>query len=166
MIIRVTKKLAKKLKINELGDVDYEVHPLAEWYGHLFKAGRLQYIIFTNAYSLYTAVIQGKGITNTRSLLDVSFAYLDQLLRNEGCGEIMGKYITPSSGIIDICKTVNRGVLGSMNDMIFHSRYFLLEEGLTPYELSERINTMIWGYLRTKNSMFGNSLDFLRKYCS
>jgi hypothetical protein len=52
MIFRFTQKLSKKLRINPQEDCDDEVSPLEEWYGHLFTANRLQYILFTNAYSL------------------------------------------------------------------------------------------------------------------
>ena len=52
MTIRLTKKLADKLKIKLSTDYIYELNPIVEWYGHLFIANRIQYILFTNTYSL------------------------------------------------------------------------------------------------------------------
>jgi len=148
MIIRLTKKLADKLKINLSKDCKYELNPIGEWYGHLFTANRIQYILFTNAYSLYSSIIPGKGIITIKNFIDTIFANLYKQLENDGLEIIVEKYISPNIEKINVCKTNNRGVLGSMNDMIFQSKYFLTEYNLSTIEISKRLNETIFGYIK------------------
>jgi len=64
---------------------------------------------------------------------------------------MVGRFINTNNGIIDVCKTTNRGILGSMNDMIFHSKFYLSEYQLTLIEISKRLNKMPYSYLKYRN---------------
>jgi hypothetical protein len=153
MILRFTKKLADKLKIKSPKDCEYEVNPFEEWYGHLFTANRIQYILFTNAYSLYSSIIPAKGILTIRDFMDLNFSCLDEVLKNDGLEMIMEKYITPKTEVIEICKTNNRAILGSMNDMINHSKIFLIEYKLPTIEISKRLNETPFSYIKYKRPL-------------
>ena len=54
MILRATKKLAQKLNINSLQDYESKISAFEEWYEHLFTVNKIQFILFINAYSLYS----------------------------------------------------------------------------------------------------------------
>ncbi len=151
MIFRFTQKLSKKLKINPQPECEYGVSPMEEWYGHLFTANRLQYILFTNAYSLYSVIFPGKGIITMRNFMDICFSVLDEELKDIGSGKIMEEYITPNTTIIDICKTNNRSILGSMNDMINMSKYIFSLENSTLKEVMGLLNKTPFSYLKYKN---------------
>jgi len=153
MILRFTRKLSQKLRINALQDCNYEVNPFEEWYGHLFTANRIQYILFTNAYSLYSIIVPGKGIITLRDFIDLTFSWLNEVLKVDKCEMIMQKFITPSTEIIDVCKTNNRVILGSMNDMINQSKFFLSEFNLSPLEVSKRLNETPYSYLKYNNPL-------------
>ena len=64
MIIRLSQKLAKKLKLGTLPSLPSDENPYADWSAHLFTADRTQYIILTNTQSLYSVVMYGKGIAD------------------------------------------------------------------------------------------------------
>ncbi len=153
MILRFTKRLADKLKIKSPQNCEYELNPFEEWYGHLFTANRIQYILFTNAYSLFSIVIPAKGILSLRDFMDLTFSSLNEELKNVGLEMIMQKYITPKTEVIDVCKTNNRGILGSMNDMIHHSKYFLIEYNLSLTEISKRLNKTPFSYIKYKTPL-------------
>jgi hypothetical protein len=51
-------------------------------------------------------------------------------------------FITNKIEVIDVCKTNNRGILDSMNDMIAHSKFYLSEYQLTPIEIFTSLNQM------------------------
>ncbi len=147
MVLRLTKRLADKLKIKSLPEYYDQVSAFDEWYGHLFKADRTQYMLFTNAYSLYSTLLPGKGINNIKSFFEMAGYYLFEALKEDNCENMIGRLITNKIEIIDVCKTNNRGILGSMNDMIAHSKFYLLEYQLTPIEISTRLNEMLYSYL-------------------
>lgn len=153
MIFRFTKRLADKLKIKSPQDCEYAVSPFEEWYGHLFTANRIQYILFTNAYSLYSSIIPAKGILTIRDFMDLTFSSLNEGLMNDGLEMAMDKYITPKTEIINVCKTNNRGILGSMNDMIHHSKFFLIEYNLSLTEISKRLNETPFSYIKYKRPL-------------
>lgn len=153
MVLRLTKKLADKLKIKSLPEYDDKVSAFDEWYGHLFTAGRIQYMLFTNAYSLYSTLLPGKGINNIKSFFEMAGYCLSEILKEAECENMSGRFINNKIEIIDVCKTNNRGILGSMNDMIAHSKFYLLEYHLTPVEISTRLNEMPYSYLNYKNPL-------------
>jgi len=64
MIIRLTQKLAKKIGESPTEVLPPHSNPFADWCGHLFQAGRTQFIIVTNTHSLYSFIFYGRGITN------------------------------------------------------------------------------------------------------
>ncbi|MGB8316519.1 MAG: hypothetical protein WCE54_00240 [Ignavibacteriaceae bacterium] len=148
MTIRLTKKLADKLKIKLSTDYIYELNPIVEWYGHLFIANRIQYILFTNTYSLYSSIIPAKGILTVNKFIEINLSSLYELLKKDGLENVIEKYITPNLGEVNFYKTNNRGVLGSMNDMIFQSKYYLIEYNLSTVEISKRLNETIFGYIK------------------
>ena len=153
MIIRATQKLAQKLKIKSLQKYDEKVSAFEEWYGHLFSADRIQYILFTNAYSLYSTIVPGRGINNLRSFLDLTGYWLSEVLKEEGRENMIGRLFTNNTEIIDVCKTTNRGVLGSMNDMVAQSKFYISECQLTPIEISKRLNETPYSYLEYNNPL-------------
>lgn len=153
MIIRATQKLAQKLKIESLQEYDKKVSAFEEWYGHLFSVNRIQYILFTNAYSLYSTIVPGRGTNNLRTFLDLTGYWLSEVLKEEGCENMIGRLFTNNTEIIDVCKTTNRGVLGSMNDMVAQSKFYFSEYQLAPIEISKRLNETPYSYLKYNNPL-------------
>jgi hypothetical protein len=147
MILRISKKLADKLKIKSLPENENDVPPLDEWYGHLFTAVKTQYIIFTNAFSLYSVIFPGKGLTNTKSLLEAAKFFLDESQKKDGTE----KFIIKNIEYIDICKTNNRSILGSINDMIALSKLYLTEDRLTIIEILDILNQTPYSYLENNS---------------
>ena len=76
MVIRFTAKLSKKLKLGEITKVDRYPGPYLEWYAHLFTFNRFQYILTTEANSLYTTMMYGRGIVDDNEYLQRFFSHL------------------------------------------------------------------------------------------
>jgi hypothetical protein len=151
MVLRLTRKLADKLKLKSLSKYDEKVSAFDEWYGHLFMANSTQYMLFTNAYSLYSVLFTGKGINDIKTLFESASYCLSEVLKKDGFENMIGRFITDKIEIIDVCKTNNRSILGSMNDMIAHSKFYLTDNQLTALEISRKLNEMPYSYLKYKN---------------
>jgi hypothetical protein len=129
MILRATKKLATKLNINSLRDFEGQITALEEWYGDSFSVGNLEFILLTNAFSLYSKLIPGKGITDLR--------IFEEAIANR----------------ILVYKTANRSVVGSMNDMISHTKFYMTNYKMSLSEISDKLNKMPFSYLKYKSPL-------------
>ncbi|MCU7491529.1 MAG: hypothetical protein HF312_07995 [Ignavibacteria bacterium] len=149
MLLRITNKLAQKLKEMPLPDETVSAEsPLDEWYGNLFTWNRTQYIIFTNAHSLYSVILPGKGINNPYRLVQAAVIALSEAMKHEGYDDFLNMILKYTSNIT-ISKTISRSVLGSMNDMVFIAKTFLsADPEMDLYEISHRINNTPYKYGR------------------
>ena len=140
MILRFTEKLSKKLRTVPLTRVEEDPGPYLDWYAHLFTSNRIQYILTTEAHSLLTIVMYGRGITSDGIFLRYFFSDLEKYLDDIGGRMIVDRIIAPRAGRITLSRTVNRSVLCSMNDMVNISRIMLAQEECSPWDLAEFIN--------------------------
>ena len=140
MIIRFTDKLAKKMNLGEITKVDKDPGPFLDWYATVFVANRLQYILTTNASSLLSVVMHGRGIVDDNMFLNRFFHNLGEYLHDIGSGFVFDRILAPGSSIVILSKTINRSVLGSMNEIVAQSKIMLEDDDVSPWELTETIN--------------------------
>jgi len=148
MIVRVTAKLAKKIHIAPRESLPADENPFADWSTHLFSADRTQYILISNTASLYSMVIFGRGITHDGQFLDRITSYMSEFIRDNGYGFIYERLIMSSMGSVTFSKALNRSVTGSMNDLVFLAKTRLVEEEVSPYDVSFWLNEVPMSYLK------------------
>jgi len=140
MIFRLTRKLAKKIGIGLSKYVPPDNNPFADWTAHLFTAQRTQYVIVTNTASLYSMVMYGKGITNTNRLTQDSLSYMSEFMANDGNEFLYRRLIVPYAGRILFSKATDRRVLGSINELVFEAKFYLVEREESPFGASLLLN--------------------------
>ena len=140
MIVRLSQKLAKKLKTAATDALPLDGNSYADWSAHLFTAGRTQYIILTNTKSLYSVVMCGRGITNDSQFIERALSDIREFMEDDGQEFVYRRFIAPASGTIRFGKALNRSVIGSMNDMIYHAQMWLTEGDLSPHDTSFKLN--------------------------
>lgn len=148
MIVRFTQKLCKKLNVIPEADAESKEEIFSEWYAHLFNANKDQYILFTDTLSLYSVIIPAQEITSAEILINEAFPVLNERLLLDGCPELANKVLEIRSHDFKICKTKNRKVLGSMNDMIANAKFFFAAQELAPIEISRKINNTPYNCLK------------------
>jgi uncharacterized protein DUF6933 len=147
MIFRPSQKLAKKLKEGNLPSLPLDKNPYADWSAHLFTAGRTQYIIVTNTKSLYSVVMQGKGITNDKKFTERALSSIREFMEDDGQEFVYRKFVEPASETVRYGKALNRSVTGSMNELIKFAELWLIEEELSPYDIGFRLNDTLMSAL-------------------
>jgi hypothetical protein len=158
MILRATNKLAKKLNIQSLQKNDNKCSAFEEWYGNLFTVDKKQYILFTNAYSLYSVIMPGKGINSLSKFSDLSGICLSELLKEENCDNLISRLVINPGEIFDVYPTNNRSVLSTMNEMVYFAHNYIIEEQPPLLEISKKVNSLIYGPID-----FENPLNVLKK---
>jgi hypothetical protein len=142
MNIRVSGKLGDKLGYKPDQELQLHDNPYLDWSAHLFRAPRKQYILFTNTASLYSVVIRGKGVTTEGEFIKRAVRLLEDLLEEDGYKLIFKRVIAPAMGEYEICKALNRSVIGSMNDLVKNAESYLDTRGLSPFETAMKLNDM------------------------
>ena len=148
MIIRLTAKLAKRLHIPLQQALPSHDNPYLDWTATLFSADRVQYIMLTNATSLYTVVFYAKGLTSDDKFLRQSQHVLREHLTAVGFGFSYQRFIEPGFMNAALSKNNNRSHTASMNDLVRHARAHLIEGGMSPVALSLWLNKIPMGALK------------------
>lgn len=146
MIIRLTEKLAKKVKETGLRSIPLEANPFADWTARLFTCGRTQYILFTNAATLYSVVIYGKGVTDGNALIHSMTDSLRDIMEKDGLGEVYYRHVAPQTARIIFGKTLSRSVNSSMNQLVFYAQVDLSSGEVSPYDVSFHLNETLMSY--------------------
>jgi len=149
MIIRVTQKLADKLKVAPNACLSSDANPLADWVAHLFTVQRVQYIIATNSATLYSVVMHGRGISDEMLFCQRLLESISDFMTTEGFGPLFQHDIATDAANVRLSKTGNRSVLGSINDHVRCAKVYLGEQlECSLFETSRRLNETPMSMLR------------------
>jgi hypothetical protein len=152
MILRITQKLAAKVKIPRVGALPQDPNPFADWTAALFTAARAQYVLFTNTVSLYSVISHGAGITTAERLIDRGTSCIRESMIDDGLELAYLQHVASSTASVRFSKTLSRSVTGSMNDMIAHAKFWLADGELSPWNAACRLNEIPMSALGYRNS--------------
>lgn len=151
MIIRITQKLAKKIKVVPIAALPPHDNPILDWTANLFMVSRWQCIIFTNSASLYSVVFRGKGVLNEQAFLKQSMKALDDCFMRDGITGLYEAEIAPAIDQVNFCKAGDRRVLGSMNELIFQAKVDFLHMGHPLQLVNHRLNRTLLSLLKGRH---------------
>jgi hypothetical protein len=135
-----------------------------DWSCHLFVADRTHYILVSNTKSLYSVVLYAKGITDESTFIDRVLSNLREFLSDDGQQFVYRTLIAPSAATVQFGKTIDRKVIGSMNELIAEATYFLVQEEMSPYEVGLRLNeTPMSAIAPSKSERYGVPREAFRK---
>lgn len=151
MILRLSQKLAKKIKQASTESLPADPSPFADWSAHLFTADRAQYIILMNTPSLYSVVMYGRGVTNDDQFLDSAIENLRDFMIHDGLESIYKQFIVPIAKTVRFSKALNRSAIGSMNEMIAFAKLYLVEDELSLIDTSLRLGEILMSPIKYRN---------------
>ncbi len=126
--LRCTKKLLSELR-RKPSDGTQCADELGSWHANLLRIDRRKCVLFTHDKTLYTFFVAG--------LTKPQFQIFDEVFRQNLFRSLVSENL-PQKHIeiflddirkIEITKTNNRSVLGSMNDLTFQLKYQIADEG-------------------------------------
>ncbi len=129
LIFHITQKLARKIKVVPAAALPPHENSLLDWTANLFMVSRWQCIILTNSASLYSVVFPGKGVPNGRTFVEQSMKALRDNMALDGIMDIFDTKIASALDSVSFCKTSDRRVLGSMNELVFQAKMDFLHMG-------------------------------------
>lgn len=143
MILRLSQKLNSKIKAGQLGELPLDENPFADWSSHLFVVNRTQYIIVSNTASLYSCVMDGKGITNDGRFIERALSTIREFMEADGLSDVYQRFVTSSSGNVTFAKALNRKVTGSLNELVMLATYALESGDTAPHQVGFELNGLL-----------------------
>lgn len=131
LLLRCTAKLLKDIGVKDVGLANniQTIDPIGSWYANLLRIDRRKCLIFTNETTLYSFLVPGIKKSDYK---DFGLLFRVNLMLNLKCEGFDGGLVrTLLKGYEDygFTKTESRSVLGSMNDMSFHYKYYIEDFG-------------------------------------
>lgn len=148
MIFRLSIKLATKLNASPSQVLPQDANPFADWSAHMFVAERTQFLIVTNTASLYSTLLNGRGISSESQFVEQALISISECMKNDELDVICQRFIASAGSNFQYSKALNRSVTGSMTDMIFHAKMWMIEVGLSPYETACKLNDIPFSSLK------------------
>jgi hypothetical protein len=105
-----------------------EVHPLDEWYAHLFYISRRKYAMFMNAKTRFSFVETDATRERLKSLEDIFHRGISKALYEEDYPAETIKMFNDRIGMLQLALTKDRSVLGTMNEFIKDFSYMYTRE--------------------------------------
>lgn len=139
MILRLSQKLATKIKAGKLVEHPQDENPYADWSASLFTADRTQYILLTNTESLYSCVTYGRGVTDDNALIARALDAIREFMADDGQQVVYQRFVAPTTATVRFAKSLNRTVTGAVNELTKAAK-FLLEDELAPFDVGRFLN--------------------------
>jgi hypothetical protein len=102
---------------------------LGSWHANLIYIDRRKTVLFVNDKTLFNFIAPDVPRAQVRELSTLFAFWLSCVLSDEGFGESAKAKILGEYKDVLCAPTNNRQVLGSMNDLAFHYKHFVIESG-------------------------------------
>jgi len=126
--LRCTKKLLSELKRKPI-DGSQDADDFGSWHANLLRIDRRKCVLFTHDQTLFTFFVPGLTKPHFQNFDEVFRQTLFKRLLSENLPQKHIEIFLNDNRKIEITKTNNRSVLGSMNDLTFHLKYRIADEG-------------------------------------
>ncbi len=151
MIFSCTKKVQDKIKKYKKIEGSKEELGLHNWYVDLINLERKNYFLFTNSKTLFSFFVYA-GTKKELEKIELIFTkkLKEEIIKQIGSSDKYMKAAFPESEKFRFTKTNSRSILGSMNDLKYHIKARIYEDGLSQtYDLTNHvINEIPMGALK------------------
>lgn len=130
MQFRLTKKFAKDIKASQLCEPMDTINPLDDWFIDVMRVARKKVAMVTHAKSTYTFFIPYELAGGAKSIPESLIVSLRYLLHRHDVTNYEESLDALMTSEPIFCKTVDRKILGHMNDYKRCSDYILDVEGI------------------------------------
>lgn len=127
MIFRLSGQLARKVKQADLESVPLHGNPLLDWSMQTFAFNRKQHVLVCNTKTLYSTVFLGAGLNQPHALAVTALRAIAEQLEWDHLLERYQARCPTGSMSVHYAKSLNRSVVGSMNEQILLATHVLAD---------------------------------------
>lgn len=130
-LIRCTGKLLREMGLKPSGYAPDQAPSgrLGSWHANLIYVDRKKTVLFVNDRTLFNFIAPDVARAQIRDLSGLFTFWLSCVLSDEGFGESAKARILGEYKDVRCAPSNNRHVLGSMNDLALHYKYYIVEGG-------------------------------------
>ena len=114
---RLTRKLSEKLRLDRLPRSD-NPDVASVWHSNLFRVGGVQYILLTESSTLFSVLLQGRGISDSDSFVASATGQIENEFRRGGWLSLLGNLIAFDRDGPNLLAAQDRSILSSMNEIV------------------------------------------------
>jgi hypothetical protein len=150
VVINCTKKLFRRLKVQESSKIYSSTNLLGAWCANVFNIGRYPFVIFTNEKTLLSILFPLKEFKRISDLFNSS---LSRQLKELKIPENIILAETKQTSEIVLSTNTNRRTLGSMNDLVFRIKAILNDkQSFTVKELERELREIPFSPISFSNA--------------
>lgn len=118
-----------ELKKNDISEDEPSESHLGSWHANLIYIDRKKCVLFVNDKTLFNFIVPDVSRVQIRELSNIFKINLECVLAAEGVPDTEKTKIMSEYESIQYAHTNSKSVLGSMNDLAFHYKYYIQSEG-------------------------------------
>ena len=144
------------LKNGDLAESEPSFSLLGSWHANLLHINRRKCVLFVNDKTLFNFIAPDVSRTEIKELNVLFVGYLSCVLSSEGVPEAAKNKIMEEYRKIEYSGTNSKSVLGSMNDLAFHYKYYLSNCGVHSADVPgiiHKLNHLPMGALGYKHAI-------------
>lgn len=142
IIVRLSTKLAPKIKATPRDVLPLDPNPVADWSGHIFEANLAPFLIFSNSASLYSTVFSGEGIASESDFIECARRSLGEALERDGMSRYFSKFIEETAGPVQFSKPLSRSLTSTLSDLANRAKLWLAERNSSPLDTTAQLNEL------------------------
>lgn len=148
MIFRLSQKLNARIKAGNLIARPLNKNPYADWSATAFVADRTQYILLCNTKSPYSTVMYARGINDDHRFIERAMDSIREYMEADGQEFVYRQFIASATGAVGFAKALDRSITGSVNDLVYHAKGWLVETQLSPFDVGFKLNDIPFSSLK------------------
>ena len=147
MVVCATQKTMRNL---HLEPDEISAPPSADtqhWYANLIRVQRVKYYLLTESASLVTVIFPAKGLASGRRFAAAASDVVRNYFARRAWERLLATRIDVDPTGIVICRTLDKRVLGSMNDFAWQAEVLMAERYLRLEDVIDHLNECPMSYL-------------------
>lgn len=150
MIFRLSQNLARKIKAGSLDTLPLDENRFADWSSHVFVVNRTEYIILSNTKTLYSCLMFAAGINDQSRFVERASTAIREFMQDDGQQLAYAKFMSTTSGPVQLAKALNRKTIGSINELILAADHVLSDGDVSTHEVGFKINDVLLSALASE----------------
>lgn len=147
MVVCATQKTMRNLHLER---DEISAPPSADtqhWYANLIRVQRAKYYLLTESASLVTVIFPAKGLTSVPRFAAAASNVIRYHFARRAWGRLIATRFDVDPTDIVMCRTLDKRVLGSMNDFAWQAEVLMAERHLRLEDVIDHLNECPMSYL-------------------